>query len=208
MFNGEVEVIKRGTFITSMVKLAERWNMDRATVKRFLDTLQNDEMISYSCNNRRTLIKVLNYEVFQGGSGEYTTTDTTTDSATDTTTDSAQHKNIKKVKESKEDLKKLNRKGVVDVELDKAISNYVDYRESINKPLTPYSLDTLIDTLNKMTSNVSEQIEILNQSVIKGWVDIYPLKKKQTSNSNNKTNAKAQELDEFYKMAAEWAEGE
>ena len=93
----------------------------------------------------------------------------------------------------------------MDVELDKAISNYVNYRESINKPLTPYSLDTLIDTLNKMTSNVSEQIEILNQSVIKGWVDIYPLKKKQAS---NKTNAKAQELDDFYNMAKEWAEGE
>lgn len=96
--------------------------------------------------------------------------------------------------------------------LDKAINNYVAHRESINKPLTPSSLDILLDNLNKLSSDINEQIEILNQSVVKGWVDIYPLKKKQTnSNNNNNTtnaNAKAKELEDFYEMTAKWAEGE
>ena len=110
MFDGKLETVKRGSFITSMVKLADRWHMDRGTVKRFLDILQDDGMITYTCNNRRTIINIVNYSNYQDFASSYATTDSATDSATDSTTesttkpttDSAQHKNIKESKEGKE----------------------------------------------------------------------------------------------------------
>lgn len=106
MFDGKVETIPRGSFITSMVKLSGRWKMDRGTVKRFLDLLQNDGMITYTCNSRRTAITIVNYSVFQSFVDEYTagytTAHATTEPTADTTTHTAQHKKVKKVKENKE----------------------------------------------------------------------------------------------------------
>lgn len=69
MFDGAVETIERGSFITSMVKLSERWSMDRRTVKRFLDTLQGDGMVVYESTRKRTIIKVTNYDLYQNFTG-------------------------------------------------------------------------------------------------------------------------------------------
>ena len=109
LFEGKPELIERGSFITSMVKLSQRWCMNRETVKKFLDTLKNDGMISYETSNKRTLIKVIKYEFFQGLCDVYPTAEPATEPtaeptaepATYPTTDPAQHKNIKEYKEYK-----------------------------------------------------------------------------------------------------------
>ena len=69
IFDGAFETVERGAFITSMVKLSERWNMNRRTVKRFLDTLQQDGMITYVCTRKRTSIRIEKYELYQSFSG-------------------------------------------------------------------------------------------------------------------------------------------
>ena len=192
LFDGKVEVVKRGSFITSMVKLAERWNMDRATVKRFLDVLQNDGMITYSCNNRRTLINIVNYSTFQSFGVEDTTAESTTDSATHTTaestaestTHSTQHKKVKKIKESKE-----SKKSYSDVpELNAALISFAEYRKGIKKPMSDHAVELTVNKLNKMTSNVQEQIDILNQSIVNGWQGIFPLKDKEQRPSRPKNS--------------------
>ena len=61
----EIVVLERGSFVTSQVKLAERWNVNRETVKRYLDLLKADNMIDYTTSNRKTIVKVLNYSVYQ-----------------------------------------------------------------------------------------------------------------------------------------------
>lgn len=212
LFDGKVEVVKRGSFITSMVKLAERWNMDRATVKRFLDVLQNDGMITYSCNNRRTLINIVNYSTFQSFGVEDTTTESTTDSATHTTaestaestTHSTQHKKVKKIKESKE-----SKKSYSDVpELNVALISFTEYRKGIKKPMSDHAVALMVNKLNKMTSNVQEQIEILNQSIVNGWQGIFPLNGKEQRPSRPKNGFTAfsqreyspSEMDEIERM--------
>jgi len=70
MFDGVIETVSRGSFITSMVKLSERWHMNRKTVKRFLDILQEDGMITYECTRRRTSITIVNYDQFQSALGD------------------------------------------------------------------------------------------------------------------------------------------
>ena len=69
LFNGKLQTIKRGSFITSAVKLAERWHMDRRTVKRFLDVLKSDGMITYECTRQCTTIFIVNYSKYQGFAG-------------------------------------------------------------------------------------------------------------------------------------------
>lgn len=66
LFNGEMIVVKRGQYITSTVKLAEKWGWNRKTVSSYLKLLEQDKMIVKLSDNAKTLITIENYEVFQG----------------------------------------------------------------------------------------------------------------------------------------------
>lgn len=57
--------IPRGSLHTSMTKLTARWQADKKTVKRFLDLLQKDSMISYTTTAKGTTINISNYKEFQ-----------------------------------------------------------------------------------------------------------------------------------------------
>ena len=60
-----VEVMA-GSFITSEVKLAERWGWSRKKVHAFLEVLVQDKMIDTKRDNKGTAIFLLNYGNFQG----------------------------------------------------------------------------------------------------------------------------------------------
>lgn len=66
MFDSEYIVITRGQFITSIRKLSGRWEWSKSAVTAFLNLLEKDSMIKRDSNNRRTLITIINYEVYQG----------------------------------------------------------------------------------------------------------------------------------------------
>lgn len=57
--------IKRGQFHTSEKKLAEKWHMNRKTVKSLLTKLKKDGKIDYSSNNYGTTITIVNYNKYQ-----------------------------------------------------------------------------------------------------------------------------------------------
>lgn len=66
IIGNEVVIIERGTFHTSELKLSEKWGVSRNRVRRFLDLLENDGMISTKKTINGTTIKVHNYGVYQG----------------------------------------------------------------------------------------------------------------------------------------------
>ena len=65
LFNGELIEIKRGSKITSLRKLGERWKWSICKVKKFLEQLQKDGMITYKSDNKKTLVTIENYSVYQ-----------------------------------------------------------------------------------------------------------------------------------------------
>lgn len=65
LFKGDLVEYKRGELATSIVKLSNEWNCDRKTVKKFLNMLEIDEMISVKSSKLGTTIKVLNYNAYQ-----------------------------------------------------------------------------------------------------------------------------------------------
>ena len=71
LFNGEMIVIKRGQYLTSMVKLAEKWKWNRKTVSSYLNVLEKDKMITKVSDNSKTLITIENYEIYQCVDEEY-----------------------------------------------------------------------------------------------------------------------------------------
>ena len=70
MFNGNVIVIGRGQRMTSIKALSERWMWSRHKVSDFLDTLEKDKMISQKRDNKRTLINIVNYGIYQDNVSE------------------------------------------------------------------------------------------------------------------------------------------
>lgn len=65
MFNGEFMTVKRGQYLTSMIKLSEKWKWNRKTVSSFLKLLENDKMITKVTDNTKTLITIVNYSIYQ-----------------------------------------------------------------------------------------------------------------------------------------------
>lgn len=65
MFNGSLITVKRGSRVTSLHKLAERWGWSIHKVSDFLYTLEETGMISQERNSKKTLINVINYGFYQ-----------------------------------------------------------------------------------------------------------------------------------------------
>lgn len=82
LVGNELIEIERGSFVTSQSKLAERWNADRRTVKKYINLLQDAQMIVQVNVHNKTIVKVRNYGIYQGTDESIATT-RCTDECTD-----------------------------------------------------------------------------------------------------------------------------
>ena len=105
LFNGHVITIRKGQKLTSLSKLAERWNWSRNRVDRYLRLLSEAEMVTASRTPNGTLLTVEKYGFYQApwDSDEATheATAGATDGATGEATVGAQTR-IKELKNEKE----------------------------------------------------------------------------------------------------------
>ena len=113
-----------------------------------------------------------------------------------------------KEKDKKENKKKEKKVFSDDAELNTAILAFMEFRKSIKKPMTDHAVSLLISKLNGMTSYIPEQIEIINQSIMNGWQGVFPLKQETVKKTGYKKQTKADELNDFYAMAAQFGEGD
>jgi hypothetical protein len=65
LLENKKEIIKRGEFITSQVKISEKTGINRIKVNRILKVLKNEQLIEQQTTNRFTRIKVINYDKYQ-----------------------------------------------------------------------------------------------------------------------------------------------
>ena len=101
MVNGKPIVLRRGSFLTSSRKLADRWGWSRNKVLRFLDVLRTENMVQ-TCTNGGTILTIVNYSVYQSSRTTNGASDEATREASDEATRGTQRRKSKKVKESKE----------------------------------------------------------------------------------------------------------
>lgn len=73
LVKGKIYEVKRGESINSMDTWAKRWSWDKSAVRRFLNLLQNDNMISVASDSITTHLTVCKYDSYQG---EQNTNDT------------------------------------------------------------------------------------------------------------------------------------
>lgn len=116
--------------------------------------------------------------------------DTTGDIKNDTTLNNNiinknKDNNIKKKKETELDTI-LNQ--IENEKLKETLIEFVKMRKSIKKPMTTHALELLIKKLNRITTDVGVQIQMLEQSILNGWQDVYELKQEVKQNNFIKNN--------------------
>ena len=75
-----------------------------------------------------------------------------------------------------------------DVRLDGAILDFIEHRRKMRKPMTDRAIELMITKLKKLGKDTDEQIDIINQSIERGWQGVFPLEavnNKQKSSFNN-----------------------
>lgn len=190
LIDDEIVIIRRGEFMTSIVKLADRWGWSRNKVMRYLDMLESEQMLNTKRTTKGTLVSIIKYNVYQirdmSNETPYetangTTDETpngTTDGTTDDTTDETQKKNNKNIKNDK----KVRKEPVVyypnDELLNNAFKEFVTMRNKIKKPLaTKQALTRMMNKIEKLSGGDNDlAIKILNQSTDHCWQDVYELK--------------------------------
>lgn len=103
-------------------------------------------------------------------------------------------------KDKKKNIKSLDdvlEEKVNDISLKETLNEFIKMRKTIKKPLTTRALEMVINKINKLTSNIEEQKQILEQSIINCWQDVYPLKNYSLNNNGGKSEG--EEYERYYK---------
>lgn len=112
LVDDEILVVSRGSFMTSIVKLSDRWGWSRNKVSRYLQLLENEQMLNTKRTPKGTLVTIVKYENYQVFDLEDESTHGATYGASAGTahetpsgaTDEAQNKNIKNYKNEKNNI--------------------------------------------------------------------------------------------------------
>lgn len=106
LFDGQLIEVERGSFITSIRKLQERWKWSNTKVVRFLDVLEMEGMASVKRDTKKTVISIDKYGFFQGGEDAETTEKRHSNDA-ETTQKHTNKKNKEEREEKEEETREL-----------------------------------------------------------------------------------------------------
>ncbi|MBM7835921.1 hypothetical protein [Clostridium sardiniense] len=125
LFNGDLIEVRRGSKITSLRKLSEEWGWSTKKTKKFLELLEKDNMITVKSDNKKTLITIENYSLYQ-------------DSGNTEETEEKQEGNSEEIQKknkgnSKENQKKTNKKDKEGIKKDNKGKEGEERKEDIFK---------------------------------------------------------------------------
>lgn len=190
--------IKRGQRITSLEHLSKEINLSVMQIRTAINKLKSTNEITVKTTNKYTLITIVKYNDYQCQDiidNKQNNTQDNNQITNEQQTNNKQittNKNDKNIKNQKE-KKNINKKTEIDnfinqnftnEELKNTVYEFIKMRKAIKKPLTTRGLELMIKKLYNLTTNIDEQIQILNNSIMNNWQGIFPLKKdikKQTN---------------------------
>lgn len=179
MFEGKVIELYPGQLITSRKTLVKQFYLSESKVQRILKTLEIEQQIEQQTTRHNRLITVLNWSDYQESEQQIeqqlNNNRTTTEQQLNT---NKNDKNVKNVKNDKNTTSKTLDLSFVDSKLADSFAEYVEYRKSLKKPMTQLSAQKAYSGLLKLSSNVADQIAIIDQTIEKGWIGLFELKAK------------------------------
>lgn len=105
LLGNEIVTVERGSFVTSELKLMERWGWSKSKVRNFLKMLEDEQMIIKNSDKKKTTITIVNYSNYQD-------TETTKEPQKDheETTKKPQKDTNKNIKNDKKDIYNISSK--------------------------------------------------------------------------------------------------
>lgn len=207
IFNGSLVEIKRGEKITSLRKLSERWGWSITKVKKFLNLLSNENMISYKSDNKKTAYSIVNYDVYQDSENTKSNTEVTQKKIKNKS-----KKNQKKIKKKQtimsnnELIMSNNTTGVVpppeEMDLDNPkLAELIKLYEDCGFGLiTPYSANMLRDYMNEYSYEwVKEAIEIAEQNGVRTLAYIRGVLNKKKAGADKPRNNNFRKKETYYR---------
>lgn len=71
----EIIEVEQGSFVTSEIKLMNRWGWSKTKLRNFLKLLESEKMITKVVDRKKTTISIVNYKVYQGSEDQEKTTE-------------------------------------------------------------------------------------------------------------------------------------
>ena len=201
LFNGNVVEVKRGEKLTSLRKLSERWGWSITKVKKFLNLLSDEKMISYKSDSKKTVYNIVNYEVYQDSENIKSNTEITLKENKNKT-----KKNQKEINNNdnndNNDNKNNNVVGVEQSELDldePQLAQLIKIYENCGFGLiTPYSANMLRDYMNEYSfAWVKEALEIAMKNGVRTLSYVGGILKRKQTGGNSKSGYRKKET--YYK---------
>lgn len=196
LFNGSIIEVKRGEKITSLRKLSERWGWSITKVKKFLNLLSDEKMISYKSDSKKTVYNIVNYEVYQDSENTKSNTEITLKENRNKT--EINQKEIKKkqtiMNNNINNYNNVNNNNGVDqseLKLDdpklaELIKLYQDCGFGL---ISPYSAKVLSDYMNAYSFPwVKEAIQIAEQNNIRTLAYVNGILKKKKAGTDKPRN--------------------
>lgn len=132
LHDGNIETVGRGEKVTSLRYLSDRWSWSRTKTKKFLELLQNEEMITYKSTTKKTTYKIVNYNKYQDKDSEEKATE-------------KPQKNIRKTSERHQ----------------KETNNNVNNDNNDKQDIRSTKFDSVIEEWNSLDKNISN-IQTIN----------------------------------------------
>ena len=156
--------INEGEMITSVSTLSFKTGLTTQQTRTALSKLESTNEITRKTTNNYTIIRVNKWSQYQ------------TDNKQITSESTSQLTTLKEYKEVKEGKKDISKELDCSPEFSEALDAFEEMRKKIKKPLTNRAKQMVLTKLCKLAMDEKTQIEILNQSTMNGWQDVYPLK--------------------------------
>ena len=153
--------VPRGSFVSSYSKLAEETGLTYEEVRTATKNLIKSKNLTFTRFSKFGLFTVVSYDKYQSLPNHFPIY-------------SQSIPNNRKKKEEKEINKYIYSERA---DLNEAILEFIAFRKETKAPMTKKAIDLMLAKLNKLTADEDEQIQILHQSIERGWKGVFPLDK-------------------------------
>lgn len=201
IFDGNPKTVTRGSCITSIQKLCDRWGWSNTKVKKFLKNLQEDEKILFKIAPRKaTAVTIVNYDKYQGEDISKNTTETQQKHNRNITETQQKHIN----NNDNNDNNVNNNNGVDQSELkldNPKLAELIKLYENCGFGLiSPYSAKVLSDYMDMYSFPwVKEAIQISEQNNIRTLAYVNGILKKKKSGTDKPRNNNFKKKETYYR---------
>lgn len=178
IFDGHSITIGRGQLITSVRKLASRWGWGKNKTLTYLRLLEELQMIERKADSRRTLLTIINYDVYQNGDGA---SGTVTGQSRDTEGTVTGHRqatnnNINNINNNNKRKKTAAVYYPENEQLDNTFKDYIKMRKEIKAPMSERAITLSMNRLKELSGGDDDKaIAIIEQSILKSWKGLFEL---------------------------------